>query len=112
MTSFTQRTARHFLIIKAAKEIKKEIEKAGMDNLKVLAERGVSIVGTYLQGCSPKEKEEHRRNFKSLLAMGVTPEMVLDEIAETMPEIGAIMKGKQGYRKDELLKISQFLKGA
>lgn len=110
--SFTQRAARHLLTIKAAKEIKKEIEKAGMDNLKVLAERGVSIVGTYLQALSPKEKEEYRRNFNSLLAMGITPEMILDEVARQMPELSPIMKEKDGYRKAELKKVSQFLKGA
>jgi len=110
--SFTQRAARHLLTIKAAKEIKKEIEKAGMDNLKVLAERGVSIVGTYLQALSPKEKEEYQRNFNSLLAMGITPEMVLDEVARQMPELSPIMKEKDGYRKAELEKVSQFLKGA
>jgi hypothetical protein len=112
MTSFTQRTALHFLTIRAAKAIKKEIEKAGLDNLKILAENGVSIVGTYLQGCSPQKQAELRRDFNSFLAMGVTLEMVLDEIAIQMPEIGAIMKGKEGYRKAELEKVSQFLKGA
>ena len=112
MTGFTQRAARHLLAIKAAKEIKKEIEKAGIDNLKILAERGVSIISTYLQGCSPKEQEDHRRNFNRLLAMGVTPEMVLDEVSRQMPELAPIIAGKEGYRKAELQKIGQFLKGA
>jgi len=112
MTSFTQRTARHFMTIKAAKEIKKTMEKAGLDNLKVLAESGVSIVGTYLHGCSPKEQEEYRRNFNSLLAMGITPEMVLDEVARQMPDLALIMKGKDGYKKAEIQKINEFLKGA
>ena len=112
MIGFTQRAARHLLTIKAAKEIKKEIEQAGIDNLKVLAERGVSIVGTYLQGCSPKEQEEHRRNFNFLIARGITPEMVLDEVSRQMPEISPIIAGKEGYRKAELQKIGEFLKGA
>ena len=112
MIGFTQRAARHLLTIKAAKEIKKEIEQAGVENLKILAERGVSIVGTYLQGCSPNKQEEYRRNFNSLLAMGVTPEMVLDEISRQIPEIAPIMKGKLGYRKAELQKVAEFLKGA
>ena len=112
MIGFSARTARHFLLIKAAKEIRKEIEKAGMDSLKVLAERGISIVGTYLQALSPKEREEYRRNFSSLLATGITPEMLLDEVARQMPELSPIMKGKDGYRKAELEKVSQFLKGA
>ncbi len=110
--SFTQRAARHLLTIKAARVIKKDIEKAGMDNLKVLAEKGVSIVGTYLQALSQKEKEEYRRNFNNLLAMGITPEMVLDELSGQMPEISPIMKGKEEYRKAELQKVREFLKGA
>lgn len=112
MTSFTTRTARHFMTIKAAKMIKKEIEKAGLDDLKILAENGVSIIATYLQGCSPKKQAELRRDFNGLLAMGVTPEMVLDEVAGQMPELAPIMKDKEGYRKAELDKVSQFLKGA
>ena len=108
--SFTQRAARHLLTIKAARVIKKDIEKAGMDNLKVLAEKGVSIVGTYLQALSPKEKEEYRRNFNNLLAMGITPEMVLDELSGQMPEISPIMKGKDEYRKAELQNVREFLK--
>ncbi len=112
MTSFTERTARHFITIKAAKRIKKEIEKAGLDNLKILAEKGVSIVGTYLQGCSEKERAQYRRDFISLLAMGITFEMVLDEVARQMPELASIMTGKEGYKKAELQKISEFLKGA
>ena len=110
--SFTQRAARHLLTIKAAKEIKKEIEKAGTDNLKVLAEKGISIVGTYLQALSSKEKEEYRRNFNNLLAMGITPEMVLDEVALQLPDLSLIMKSKGGYRKAEIQKVSEFLKGA
>jgi len=112
MTSFTARTARRFMTIKAAKMIKKEIEKAGLDDLKILAENGVSIIATYLQGCSPKKQAELRRDFNGLLAMGVTPEMVLDEVAGQMPELAPIMKDKEGYRKAELDKVSQFLKGA
>ena len=110
MTSFTERTARHFMTIKAAKEIKKEIEKAGMDNLKILAENGVSVVGTYLQGCSPKEKAELRRDFNNLISFGITAEMVLDEVTRQMPELAPIMTGKEGYKKAELQKTSEFLK--
>ena len=112
MTSFTERTARHFMTIKAGKKIKGEIEKAGMDNLKILAENGVSVVGTYLKGCSPKEQAELRRDFNSLIAMGISAEMVLDEVTRQMPELAPIMAGKEGYKKAELQKISEFLKGA
>jgi len=112
MIGFTQRAARHLLTIRAAKEIKKEIEQAGVENLKILAEKGVSLIGTYLQGCSPKEQEEHRHNFNFLIARGITPEMVLDEVSRQMPELAPIIAGKEGYRKAELQKISEFLKGA
>ncbi len=107
-----ERTARRFLIIKAARRLKGEIEKAGMDNLKTLAENGVSIVGTYLKGCSPKEQAELRRDFNSLIAMGISVEMVLDEVTRQMPELAPIIAGKEGYKKAELQKISEFLKGA
>lgn len=107
-----ERTARRFLIIKAARRLKGEIEKAGMDNLKILAENGVSIVGTYLKGCSPKEQAELRRDFNSLIAMGISTEMVLDEVTRQMPELAPIMAGKEGFKKAELQKISEFLKGA
>ncbi len=112
MTSFMQRSAKHFVLIKAAKEFKKEIEKAGLDNLKILAEAGVSIVGTYLNGCSPQEKKRHKQELIILFQMGVTPDMLLDEISKLMPGIGAIMVGKEGYRKAELEKIAEFLKGS
>lgn len=110
--TFSQRTARHFMTTKAARRIKDEIEKVGLDNLKVLARNGISIVGTYLRGCPPQEQAEYRRGFKVLNAMGITAEMVLDEVTRLMPEVGLIMTGKEGYKKAELEKISQFLKGA
>jgi len=50
MTIFSARVAQHFLTIKAARQIRQEIEKAGLDNLKILADAGKSIVGTYLNG--------------------------------------------------------------
>ncbi|GAI68515.1 unnamed protein product, partial [marine sediment metagenome] len=54
--SLMQRSAKHYVLIKAARQIRQEIEKAGLENLKILADAGKSIVGTYLQGCSPQEK--------------------------------------------------------
>ena len=59
MTSFKARAAKNFLTIKAARQIKGEIEKAGLDNLKILAEAGRSIVGTYLQNCPPPRRRQH-----------------------------------------------------
>jgi len=110
MTSFSGRVAKHFLVIKAAKEFKKEIEKAGLDNLKTLANAGKSIVGTYLNGCSPQEKTTYRRDLSALLQMGVTPDMLLTEIARQMPEIAPIMEKKQDYKRSEIQNLERFLK--
>jgi len=108
--SFMQRSAKHFIVIKAARQIRQEIEKAGLDNLKVLAENDKSIVGTYLNGCSPKEKAVYKCDLNALLQMGVTPEMLLDEIAGQMPELAPIMKGKDDYKKSEIRSLEHFLK--
>lgn len=110
MTSFMQRSAKHFLTIKVAKEIKREIEKAGLDNLKILAEAGRSIVGTYLNGCSPSEKATYKRDLNALLQMGITTNMLLDEITRQMPEVGYIIESKQDYKKMEIQKLERFLK--
>lgn len=109
--SFMARSARNFVLIKAARQIRQEIEKAGLDNLKVLADAGISIVGTYLNGCSPREKTTYRRDLNALLQMGITPDMLLEEVARLMPEVGGIMKSKESYKKAELQKIAEFLKG-
>ncbi|GAI88457.1 unnamed protein product, partial [marine sediment metagenome] len=90
--SFMQRSVKHFLLIKAAREIKQEIEKAGLNNLKTLADAGRSIVGTYLNGCSPQEKARIKRDLNVLLQMGVTPDMLLEEVVKQMPEIAPIME--------------------
>ena len=110
MTGLMERSMRQFVIIRAAREIKKEIEKAGLDNLKILAESGISIVGTYLQGCSPQEKAQHKRELNSLLRMGITAEEVLDEFTRQMPELSPIIRNKDSYRKNEIAKIIDFLK--
>jgi len=107
--SFMERSARHFLIIKAAKEIKKEIEKAGLENLKVLARAGISIIGTYLNGCSPQEKEGIRRDFYTLVQMGVTPDMVLTELLKQIPELAPAVEGKEGYKQSEIKNLELFL---
>lgn len=108
--SFMARTAKHFVIIKAARQIRKEIEKAGLDNLKILAENGRSIVGTYLNGCSPKERATYRQELNALVQMGVTPDMLLAEISRQMPDLAPIMEGKQAYRKSEIQHLEQFLR--
>ena len=108
--SFMERSARRFVLIKAARELKKEIEKAGLDNLKILAEAGTSIVGTYLNGCSPQEKARYRGNLNALSQLGVTPEMLFSELTRQMPELSPIIEGKADYKKSEIEKLTLFLK--
>ncbi|MBA7608173.1 hypothetical protein ES703_15348 [subsurface metagenome] len=111
MTSFMQRSAKHFLTIKAAKEFRKEIEKAGLDNLKILADKGISIVSTYLNGCSPQEKATYRRDLNALLQMGVSPDMILEEVARQMPELAPLMQGEEAYKQGEIRNLEAFLRG-
>lgn len=109
MTSFMQRSAKHFVVIKAARQIKQEIEKAGLDNLKILAENGHSIVGTYLNGCSAQEKATYRRDLNALLQMGVTSDMLLGEVVRQMPELQPIIDGRDDYKKSEIQNLERFL---
>ena len=104
-----QRSIKHWLVIKAARQLRQEIEKAGLDDLKTLAEAGRSIVGTYLQECSPQEKAQHRRDLNTLLQVGVTPDMLLDEIARQMPQLAPIMEGKEAYKQSETEQLKRFL---
>jgi len=107
--TFTSRVAQHFLVIKAARQFKREIEKAGLDNLKVLADAGKSIVGTYLNGCSPQEKETIKRDLNALEQMGITPDMIMADLVRQLPQIAPIME-REGYIKSEVQKLEQFLK--
>lgn len=110
MRNFSARAAQHFLIIKAAREFKNEMEKAGLDNLKVLADAGTSILHTYLNGCSSQEKARIRRDLNTLLQMDVTIDMVLNELTRQMPELASIMESRQGYKESEIQKVMAFLK--
>ena len=107
--TFMQRSARHFLTIKAARQFRQEIEKAGLDNLKILADAGTSIVSTYLNGCSPEEKARLKRDLKVIYQMGITPDMVLTELGRQNPELLPIMQGRESYKKTELQNLEQFL---
>lgn len=111
MTSFMRRSGRRFFVIKAAREIRQEIEKAGLDNLITLCENGISIVTTYLNGCSPQEQAAYRRELNTLLQMGVTADMLLEEIARQMPKIVPIMERQLDYKKMELENLEAFLRG-
>ena len=108
--TFMARSAQKFFVIKAARQFRQEIEKAGLDNLKILANAGKSIVGTYLNGSSPQEKARIKQDLSTLLRMGITPGMILSEVARQMPEVGRIMEEKEGYKKTELQKLEAFLK--
>ncbi len=108
--SFLNRSAKHFLAIKAARQIREEIEKAGMNDLKALADAGKSIIGIYLKGCSPEEKKKIRQDGNALAKLGVTPEMVLEEVAGQNEELGSIMKNREAYKKNELKNLEAFLK--
>jgi len=110
MTSFMKRSAKQFLKIKAARQIVQEIEKAGVENLKLLADAGTSIIATYLNGCSPQEKATYKRDLNTLLQMGVNADMLLEEVLRQMPEIAPIIKEKQDYKKLEIQKLERFLK--
>jgi len=110
VSDFMARSARHFILIKAARQIRQELEKAGLDNLKVLANAGISIIQTYLQGCSPQEKATYRRDLNALLQMGVTADMLLEEISRQLPELKPIIKSKQDYKKSEIEKLTSFVK--
>lgn len=111
MTSFMARSARIFMTIKAARQINREIEKAGLDNLKTLAEEGISIVGTYLNGCSPEEKATYRRDLNALFQMGVTAEMLLAEVARQLPELKPIIQEKEAYKQSEIRNLEAFVRG-
>lgn len=108
--SFLNRTAKHFLAIKAAREIRERIEQAGLDNLKALADAGKSIIGIYLKGCSPEEKKKIRQDGNALAKLGVTPEMVLKELAGQNEELADIMGKRETYKKKELKNLEAFLK--
>ena len=107
--TFASRVARHFLVIKAARQIKGEIEEAGLDNLKILADHGVSIVATYLNGCSPQDKAAYRRDLNALLQMGVTADTLLEEVVRQMTELVPIIESKQDYKKSEIEQLKRFL---
>ena len=108
--SFMARTAKHFLVIRAARLFRQELEKAGLDNLKILADAGISIVGTYLDYCSAEEKAQIKRDLGTLLQMEVTPDMVFEELIRQMPELAPILEEKEGYKKAEVEKLISFLK--
>ncbi len=108
--SFTAEVAREFVVRRGARILRQEIEKAGLDNLKILANNGVSIIATYLNGCPPQEKAVHKRDLIAAQQLGITPDMILSELIGQMPELAPIMEGREGYKKSELENLEAFLK--
>ncbi|GAI66970.1 unnamed protein product [marine sediment metagenome] len=110
MTTFSQKVERKFLVKTAAKEIKKEIEQAGLDKLKELADLDISIVEIYLKSRSTQQEAKLRWQLNALLGMGVTFDMLLEEVARQMPELAPIMGGREGYKQSEIQNLERFLK--
>lgn len=110
VSGFTDSAARHFVVIKAARQIKNEIEKVGLDNLTILADAGRSIVDTYLDGSSPSEKAQIRRDLSAALQMGITPDMVFSELTGQMPQLASIIESREDYKQSELQKLESFLR--
>ncbi len=109
--SILQSAAKYFLLIKAATDIKNKAKQIGMDDIRTLVEAGRSITEIYLNGCSEEKKVQKRREATALFQMGVTPEMLWEEVIKQMPELGDILKGKDNYIKREMKKIEAFVKG-
>lgn len=107
--SIMETSVRLYFAKKAVREIKKEIETVKLDELKILAEAGISIIQTYLNSRSPQEKTRIRRDFNPLVQMGVTPDMVLTELLKQMPELAPAMEGKEGYKQSEIKNLELFL---
>lgn len=108
--SFMRRAALQFAAQKAARRVVKEILPVGVDNLKVIAESGRSIVGTYLNGCSKEKKKELRSELAVALNLGVTIDMIIDAVARQIPELEPIIKNKESYRKTEIERVMDFVK--
>ncbi len=106
--TFAQRAGRRFIAIKAARELLKEIEQAGVDDLTALAEAGTSIIGTYLKGCSEEKRAWVKRELRAVLHMGVTVDMVLEETTRQMPQLRPILDGKPDYRRSEVQRLEAF----
>lgn len=106
-----QSTAKYFLLIKAAADIKNKAREIGMDDIRTLVEAGRSITEIYLEGISAEKKVQKRREATALLQMGVTPEMLWEEVLRQLPELRPIIEGKDEYIKGEMRVIEQFVKG-
>lgn len=108
--TFSQRAGRRFIAIKAAKELMKEIEVVGIDDLITLANAGISIIETYLKSCTEEKKAYIKSSMKTLSRLGVTADMVLEETTRQMPHLRSIMDAKPEYRQSEVQRLEAFAK--
>jgi len=106
-----QSTARLFVLIRAATDIVNKAKQIGMVKIKTEVDAGRSITEVYLDSCSPDKKVEKRREASTLLEMGITPEELWKEVLRRLPELEAIIKGKDEYIRAEMKKIEAFVKG-
>ena len=109
--SLLQSTARYFVLITAAKDIKNKAREIGIDKIKTLVEAGRSITDIYLESISADKKIEKKRQANALVKMGITPEELWGEVIRQIPELAPIIEGKDEYIKSEMKKIEAFIKG-
>ncbi|GAI93364.1 unnamed protein product, partial [marine sediment metagenome] len=56
------------------------------------------------------ERAVYRRDGNTLLQLGVTPDMVLEELAGQNEELATIMEeGRENYKQSEISKLKAFL---
>ena len=109
MTNFMRTSVKRFGLIKAAREIKQEIEKVPVKDLKILVDAGTSILHTYLNGCSAQEKARMKRDLHVLQRVGVTADMLVTELTRQMPELGSIIRSRKDYLESEVQKVMAFM---
>lgn len=104
--------ARRITVKQLARRIKNRLVKENLNpqHLKALADSGRSIVAIYWSNCSLEEKARLRRSLKNLLRMGITPDIILNEVGRQMPELAPIIFS-EAFRKAELQRLDEFLKG-
>jgi hypothetical protein len=103
-------TAQKFATKKAAKEVVKALNALGLDNLRLLVDANASITDLYLKGLSDRGKANFKQNLNILFRMGITPQMLWEEMSRQIPELVLILKDKETYIRTEIAKLDAFLK--
>lgn len=109
--NFMSKSAQHFMATKAARGYLAEIMPAGLDTLKTLAEKNISIFDTFIGGCSDEKRKKMRDELATLLNFGITIDMILGKAVMLQPEIKPIMESMPAYKQAEIERINAFLKG-